>query len=46
VGVKMMLADVVEIPTGASLAVVAAILAVATAGSLLLPEPKKRKAAT
>lgn len=46
VGVKMLLADVVEIPTEASLAVVAVILAAATAGSLLFPDPKKRKAAT
>jgi len=46
VGVKMLLADAVEIPTAASLVVVAVILAAATAGSLLLPDPKKRKAAT
>jgi tellurite resistance protein TerC len=46
VGVKMLLADAVEIPTAVSLIVVAAILAAATAGSLLLPDPKKRKAAT
>jgi tellurite resistance protein TerC len=38
VGVKMLLAEVFEVPTEASLAVVAAILAVATAGSLLFPE--------
>ena len=44
VGVKMLLADVVEIPTAASLVVVAVILAVATAWSLLVPEPKKRRA--
>jgi tellurite resistance protein TerC len=44
VGVKMLLADVVEIPTEVSLAVVAAILAAATVGSLLLPAPKKRNA--
>lgn len=43
VGVKMLLADVVEIPTEASLAVVAAILAAATAGSLLLTARAKRK---
>ena len=46
VGVKMLLADAVEIPTAVSLIVVASILAAATAGSLLLPDPKKRKAAT
>jgi tellurite resistance protein TerC len=40
VGVKMLLADVMEIPTEASLAVVAAILGFATAGSLLIPEAK------
>lgn len=40
VGVKMLLADVVEVPTEASLAVVAAILGFATAGSLLIPEAK------
>jgi tellurite resistance protein TerC len=40
VGVKMLLAEVFEVPTEASLAVVAAILAVATAGSLLFPEDK------
>ncbi len=42
VGVKMILADVVEVPTEASLAAVAAILALATAGSLLLPARSKR----
>jgi tellurite resistance protein TerC len=41
VGVKMLLAEVVEVPTEASLIVVAVILGVATVGSLLLPEPKK-----
>jgi tellurite resistance protein TerC len=46
VGVKMLLADAVEIPTAVSLIVVAAILAAATAGSLLLPDPKKGKATT
>jgi tellurite resistance protein TerC len=46
VGVKMLLAEVVDIPTEASLGVVAVILGAATAGSLLLPDPKKRKAAT
>ncbi|HVN33403.1 MAG TPA: TerC/Alx family metal homeostasis membrane protein [Thermoanaerobaculaceae bacterium] len=44
VGVKMLLSEVVEIPTGASLAGVAAILAAATAGSLLFP-PRGRKIA-
>ncbi len=44
VGVKMLLADVFEIPTEASLAVVALILAAATAGSLLLPDRKRRSA--
>lgn len=43
VGVKMLLANVVEIPTEATLAVVAVILAAATAGSLLFPETKKRR---
>jgi tellurite resistance protein TerC len=43
VGVKMLLAEVVEIPTEASLGVVAGILAAATAGSLLFPGPGKRK---
>jgi tellurite resistance protein TerC len=42
VGVKMLLADVVEIPTEASLAVVAVILAAATAGSVLLTARAKR----
>jgi tellurite resistance protein TerC len=41
VGVKMLLAEVVEVPTEASLIVVAVILGVATVGSLLLPESKK-----
>jgi tellurite resistance protein TerC len=44
VGVKMLVADVVEIPTAASLVVVALILSVATAGSLLFPGPAKGKA--
>ena len=47
IGAKMLLADVVEIPTGASLGGVAAILAVATAASLLLPgsgKPDPRRA--
>jgi tellurite resistance protein TerC len=39
VGVKMLLADVVAIPTVASLGAVAAILAVATIASLALPPP-------
>jgi tellurite resistance protein TerC len=43
VGVKMLLAEVVEVPTEASLVVVAVILGVATVGSLLLPEAKKGK---
>ena len=44
VGVKMILAEVVAIPTLASLGAVAAILAVATVASLLLPErPAARK---
>ena len=43
VGAKMLLADVVEVPTGISLAVVALILAGATAGSLLLPGPGRRE---
>ena len=42
VGVKMLLADVVEVPTGASLAGVALILAVAVAASLLLPADRDR----
>jgi tellurite resistance protein TerC len=37
VGVKMLLAEVVEVPTLASLGAVAAILAVATVASLVLP---------
>jgi tellurite resistance protein TerC len=40
VGVKMLLGEVVEIPTEVSLAVVAVILALATASSLLIPEAK------
>jgi tellurite resistance protein TerC len=44
VGVKMLLSEVVEVPTAASLLGVAAILAVATAGSLLFP-PRRRKTA-
>ncbi|HVN76188.1 MAG TPA: TerC/Alx family metal homeostasis membrane protein [Thermoanaerobaculaceae bacterium] len=43
VGIKMLLAEVVEIPTELSLAVVAVILAAATAGSLLLPGHEKRQ---
>ncbi len=42
VGVKMLLAEVFEVPTAASLAVVAAILAAATVGSLLAPDAAKR----
>jgi tellurite resistance protein TerC len=45
VGVKMLLSEVFAIPTEASLAAVAAILAAATAGSLLFPEPGKGKTA-
>jgi len=45
VGVKMLLADLVEIPTEVSLVAVAAILGFATAGSLLIPDPKARKGA-
>jgi len=41
IGVKMLLADVVEVPTGVSLAAVAVILAAATAASLILPETRK-----
>ena len=44
VGVKMLLSEVVEVPTAASLLGVATILAVATAGSLLFP-PRRRKTA-
>jgi tellurite resistance protein TerC len=43
VGVKMLVSDAVEIPTAASLVVVAVILAAATAWSLLFPQPKKGK---
>ena len=43
VGVKMLLSEVVEVPTEASLAVVAAILALATVGSLLFPERRGEK---
>jgi tellurite resistance protein TerC len=42
VGVKMLLADVVEIPTEASLVVVGTILVAATAASLVLPALAKR----
>ncbi len=38
VGVKMILADVVEVPTALSLLVVAVILGAATVASLLLPQ--------
>ena len=38
IGVKMLLAEVVEIPTELSLGVIAAILAAAVAASLLLPD--------
>ncbi len=41
VGVKMLVADVVAIPTLASLGAVAAILAVATVASLVLPPPPR-----
>jgi TerC family integral membrane protein len=40
IGVKMLLAEVVEIPTEVSLGVIAAILAVAVAASLLRPESR------
>jgi TerC family integral membrane protein len=43
VGVKMLLAEVVEVPTEASLGVVAVILAAATVGSLVFPEHKHGK---
>ncbi len=43
IGVKMLLADVVEVPTALSLLVVAAILAVATVASLLLPKGEAPK---
>ncbi|MBZ5588937.1 MAG: TerC family protein [Acidobacteriia bacterium] len=43
IGVKMVLADVVEIPTGVSLGVVFLILASATTASLLMPEVKQRR---
>lgn len=42
VGVKMLLAEVVAVPTELSLGVIAAILAAATAASLLLPEGRGR----
>lgn len=45
VGAKMVLADVVEVPTGLSLLVVALILAAATAASLLLPKPAEDETA-
>ncbi len=38
VGVKMLIADVAEVPVGVSLAVVAAVLAVSVAASLLWPQ--------
>jgi tellurite resistance protein TerC len=43
VGVKMLLAEVVEIPTLASLGAVAGILVVATIASLAVPERQKAK---
>jgi tellurite resistance protein TerC len=43
VGVKMLLVEVVEIPTLASLGAVATILVVATAASLLIPERPGRR---
>jgi len=43
VGVKMILQDVVDVPTAVSLAVVGAILAVGTAASLLLPAREQRR---
>jgi len=43
VGVKMMLSEFVDVPTWLSLVGVAAILAVATAASLLLPEGNGKK---
>jgi tellurite resistance protein TerC len=42
VGVKMLLAETVEVPTAASLVVVAVLLAAATVGSLVFPDPRKR----
>ncbi len=42
IGVKMLLVEVVEIPTELSLGVIAAILAVAIAASLLLPEDRSK----
>jgi tellurite resistance protein TerC len=39
VGVKMLLIDLVEIPIGASLGVVASLIAVGIVGSLLFPRP-------
>jgi tellurite resistance protein TerC len=42
VGVKMLLAEVVAVPTELSLGVIAVILAAATAASLLLPEGRGR----
>ncbi len=44
VGVKMLLSEVVAVPTELSLGVIAVILAAATAASLLLPEGKGRAA--
>jgi tellurite resistance protein TerC len=43
VGVKMILQDVVDVPTVVSLAVVGAILVVGTAASLLLPAREQRR---
>ncbi len=44
VGVKMLLSEVVEVPTEVSLAVIAMILGLATAASLLIPATGARKA--
>ena len=43
VGAKMLLAEVFEVPVAVSLLVVAAILAVATCASLLLPEQRRAR---
>jgi tellurite resistance protein TerC len=45
VGVKMLLIDVYEIPIGASLGVIAALIALGVAGSLLFPKREASQAA-
>ncbi|HTL43352.1 MAG TPA: TerC family protein [Vicinamibacterales bacterium] len=42
VGAKMLLADIYDVPIAASLAIIAAVLACAVAGSLLFPQQSER----